>query len=162
MCLEQVYLGAAIREKLRSGPLGWLIDEFCGWMLAREAARRTVQEHVSRVVLLSRGCKSQEDALKQGVARELLSVLDGRANRAISRRQRRRARSTVHRFGQYLEPKGLRVSEPEEPALYVPVLSGYQRWLREIRRNSDRTVELRRRYVSPFLEFGCPSAVAFV
>jgi site-specific recombinase XerD len=153
MCLEQVYLGAVIREKLRSGPLGWLIEEFCGWMLGRGAARRIVQEHVSRVVLLSRGCKSQGAALKQGNARELLSVLEGRANRATSKRQRRRARSTVHRFGQYLESKGLCVSEPEEPAVYAPVLTGYQCWLREIRRNSNRTVELRRRYVSPFLEF---------
>ena len=151
MCLEQVYLGTAIREKLRSGPLGWLIEEFCGWMLGRGAARRIVQEHVSRVVLLSRGCKSQEDALKQGEARELLSVLDGRANRAISKRQRRRARSTVHRFGQYLESRGLCVSEPEEPALYAPVLAAYQCWLREIRRNGDRTVELRCQYLSPFL-----------
>jgi len=153
MCLEQVYLGAAIRKRLRSGPLGWLIEGFCGWMLGRQAARRTAQEHVSRVVLLSRGCKSQEDALRDGEARQLLSVLETRADKAVSKRQRRRSRSTVHRFSQYLESEGLSVSEPEEPALYAPVLATYQCWLREIRRNSDRTVELRRQYLSPFLEF---------
>jgi hypothetical protein len=84
MCLEQVYLGAAIRQKLRSGPLGWLIEEFCGWMLGRGAARRVVQEHVSRVVLLSRGCKSQEAALRDGEARQLLSVLEARTERSVS------------------------------------------------------------------------------
>lgn len=153
MCLEQVYQGAAIREKLRSGPLGWLIDGFCRWLLERGAARRTVQEHVSRVAVLSRGCKSQEAALREGEARSLLAVLKAPSDKAGSERQRRRCRSTVHRFIQYLGTEGMSVSSPEDPAAYAPLLAAYLCWLREIRRNRERTVELRHRYVLPFLEF---------
>ena len=120
MYLEQVYACAATRECLGSGPLGWLIDGFCRWLLGRQAARRTVQEHLSRVVLLSRGLESVPAPLREGQAQELLSVLERPANRAVSKRQRRRCISTVHRFSQYLESEGLSVSKGKERALCAP------------------------------------------
>lgn len=59
MCLEQVYAGVALREKLRSGPLGWLIDGFCRWLFQRGAARRIVQVAAFLDYLeTDRGCKA--------------------------------------------------------------------------------------------------------
>jgi integrase/recombinase XerD len=153
MGLEQVYLGAATRARLRSGPLGWLIEGFCGWLLGREAAGRTVQGHVSRLSLLSRGCESQVHELSDGDALELLWALGVRADKAPSILKRRGAWSTVHRFSQYLESEGLRVAKPRELPLYAPVLAAYQHWLRKVRENRERTVELRSQYLLPFLEF---------
>ena len=152
MCLEQVYDGAGIRRRLRAGPLGWLIDGFCGWLLGRQAARRTVQQHVSRIVLLSHDVKLLSDPLKDEEVQVLVSVLTSRADMATSERDRRRSRSTVHRFSQYLESEGAQVSRPDTPARYAPVLTAYEHWLRSVRGNGEQTVALRRDYLLPFLE----------
>ncbi len=152
MYLEQVYVSATIREHLRSGPLGGLIDGFCGWLLGRQAACRIVREHVSRVVLLSRGLDCTVDPLEDRQAQQLLTKLGAVVNGAASKRQRQRGRTTIHRFSQYLESEGLAVSQGKEATLYDPVLTAYLQWLRDIRNNSDRTIELRRRYLSPFLK----------
>ena len=152
MCLEKVYVGAAIREKLRSGPLGWLIDGFCRWLLQRGAARRTVQEHVSRVDYLCRGLEQAVTRLQAGEPRLLLSGLAQHAERADTARGRRRERSTVHRFGQFLDNEGLRVSEPEVKQPYEAVLSAYLDWLRTMRENKAATIALRRFHGVRFLE----------
>ena len=152
MCLEQVYDGAGIWRRLRAGPLGWLIDGFCGWLLGRQAARRTVQEHVSRIVLLSHDVKRLSAALNDEEVQALVSVLTSRADGASSKRERRRARSTVHRFSQYLESEGAQTSRPDAPALYAPVLTAYEHWLRSVRGNGEQTIAQRRDYLLPFLE----------
>ncbi len=153
MCLEQVYLRAKFPEKARSGPLGWLLDGFCEWELERGTARRVVQEHVRHVVRFGCGCEPQADALKGGEACELLSVLEGRANRITPERKRRRARSAVHRFGQYLAAQGRTIAKAEEPPLYASLLAAYLNWLRNVRHNVKETIAWRRRRIVPFLEF---------
>lgn len=152
MCLEQVYDGAGIRQRLRTGPLGWLIDGFCRWLLGRQAARRTVQEHVSRVVLLGHDVKRLSDPLNDEEVQALVSVLTSRADGESSKRERRRSRSTVHRFSQYLESEGAQTSRPDAPVLYAPILAAYEQWLRRVRQNGAQTVAQRRDYLLPFLE----------
>lgn len=152
MCLEHVYDGAAIRQRLRAGPLGWLIDGFCQWLLGGQAARRTVQEHVSRIVLLSYDVRRLSDPLNDEEVQALLAVLTSRADGEPSKRERRRSRSTVHRFSQYLESEGAQTTRPAAPALYAPVLAAYEHWLRAVRGNGEQTVAQRRHYLLPFLE----------
>lgn len=153
MCLERVYLRPGFVERARSGPLGWLLDGFCQWELERGTGRRVVLYHVRYVVRFSRGCEPQADALRRGEAWELLSVLEGRANRVSPERKRRRARSSVHRFCQYLALQGVTTERPKEPPLHAPLLAAYLDWLRDVRHNADGTIAWRRRRIVPFLEF---------
>jgi site-specific recombinase XerD len=134
--------------------LGWLLDGFCKWELERGTVRQVVQHHVRHVVRFSRGCEPQAEALKNGEAWELLSVLEARVNRVTPESERRRARSAVHRLGQYLAAtQGASIAKPEEPPLYAPLLAAYLHWLREVRQNTEETIAWRRRKVVPFLAF---------
>jgi integrase/recombinase XerD len=150
MCLERVYEGAGIRRRLRTGPLGGLIDGFCDWLLERGGTRASVQKHVSGIVLLSHDVARLSDALSDDEVQALLSVLSCRANGDSSEHEG--LCSAVDLFSLYLKA-GAQASRPPTSTLYAPILAAYERWLRRVRGNGDDTVALRRYYLVPFLEF---------
>ena len=49
MALELVFECPRTLKKLRSGPLGKLLDGFCDWLLEHGFARYTVRKHLSNI-----------------------------------------------------------------------------------------------------------------
>ena len=49
MALELVFTCPGTLKKLRSSPLGKLLDGFCDWLLEHGFARYTVRKHLSNV-----------------------------------------------------------------------------------------------------------------
>ena len=49
MALELAFTSPCTVKKLRSGPLGELLDGFCDWLLEHGFARSTVRTHLSNV-----------------------------------------------------------------------------------------------------------------
>jgi len=151
MCLDQVYLRPGTRERLRAGPMGWVLEEFARWLQQQGSALRTIQEHVTRIGRLCRRSKHTDGKVSAEQVSAMLRKLETLSSRGASRRERRRRKSSLGRFREYLEAKGLAEPQTAAPQPYDPVLRAYEQWLRDVQASCPATIALRSRYAVAFM-----------
>ena len=164
MTLEQVFDCPRTLRRLRTGPLGKLLEGFCHWLLDGGFTRGCIRTHLSNVSHLNQ-------YLARGMARPRATVtakdIEGffKAYPTQCRNQGpleghlRRVRYSINRFTDYLGDKGLfdpLVSVP----IYQELLDGYLQWLRHYRHAADGTLEVRAHSIRRFLQWLGPQATA--
>jgi len=164
MALEQVFDYPRTMRRLRTGPLGKLLEGFCDWLLARGFTPGCIRKHLVNVSKLNQYLGS---ALDEPRARVTAKDIEGffKAYPSRCRNQGsvqghlRRVRYSIHRFTDYLGQKGL-----FDPLVSVPVhqqlLNGYLQWLRQYQHAADGTLELRAHSISRFLQWLGPQTTA--
>jgi integrase/recombinase XerD len=162
MALEQVFDCPRTLRRLRTGPLGKLLEGFCHWLLDGGFTRGCIRTHLSNVSHLNQ-------YLARGMARPRATVtakdIEGffKAYPTQCRNQGPlqghlgRVRYSINRFTDYLGDKGL--FDPLVSVLiYQELLDGYLHWLRHYRHAADGTLEVRSHSIRRFLQWLGPQA----
>ena len=157
MALEIIFACPRTLHKLRSGPLGKLLDGFCDWLLERGFARCTVRQHLSNVSHLNgylgarngAGWHTLSSQDVNGFLRQF--PLRGRTRGPLDPHLSR-VQFSVSRFIEYLRSSGL--FEPSaNTAIYQPLRDAYLQWMRDYQHAAAGTIELRSHSISQFLQW---------
>jgi site-specific recombinase XerD len=162
MALEQVWECPTTLARLRSGPLGTLLDGFCDWLLEQGFSRWSVRTHLSHLSHLNEHLRGGGEPWSLTVT---TADLDGffRAYPARCRHRGpreehvRRVRWSVNRFVQYLKRQG-RFVDPAPQPIYAPLRDAYLDWMRRYQHAAPGTLELRAQSVTQFLQWLGPQA----
>lgn len=156
MALEQVFECPSTLAKLRSAPLGNLLDSFCKRLLDRGFSRRTTQCHLGHLCHLNEHLRRPRSQMRQTVAAsEIEAFFDKYARRCHNRgpleKHLRRVRHSVNRFADYLHEEGLFVATTSR-VVYEPLLAGYLQWMGSYQHAAPGTCEVRARSLIRFLQ----------
>jgi site-specific recombinase XerD len=162
MALEQVFECPRTLQKLRSGPLGKLLDGFCEWLLQRGFRRGTIRAHLSNVALLNEHLGRQRAAVCSNLcAQDVDGFLQAYPSRCRHRGalepHLRRVRYSVRRFVAYLDEQG-RFDPWPQREFYAPLLDAYLGWMEQVQHASVGTLALRAHYLTRFLRWLGPEA----
>lgn len=162
MALEQVFDCLLTLRRLRTGPLGKLLEGFCHWLLDGGFTRGCIRTHLSNVSHLN-----QYLACDMARPRATLTAKDIEGffkayptqcrNQGPLEGHLSRVRYSINRFTDYLGDKGLfdpLVSVP----IYQELLDGYLHWLRHYRHAADGTLEVRSHSIRGFFQWLGPQA----
>jgi len=160
MALESVFDCPRTLEKLRSGPLGKLLDGFCDWLLEQGFARFTVRNHLSNVSHLNEylaaryraGCSTLSTKKVKGFFREYPLTAQNGGPHHLSRVQ-----FSITRFTKYLRCSGLFEPSVNTP-IYLPLRDEYLQWMRDYQHAAAGTLELRSASITRFLQWLGPRA----
>ena len=162
MALERVLECPRTIEKLRSAPLGELLDGFCDWLLENGFARFTVRNHLANVSHLNEHLAARNRAGWQTLsAKDVEGFLREYPLRAQNRgpldHHLFRVQFSLSRFIAYLRCSGL--FEPAaNTVIYQPLRDAYLLWLRDHQHAAAGTIELRSRSIGQFLQWLGPQA----
>ena len=164
MALELVFVCPRKLGKLRSGPLGKLLDGYCDWLLERGFSRSIIRKHLSNVSHFNDYLDAQKAA-----SRQILSTEDvNRFLREYPLRVRSRGpsdnhfrcvQSSINRFVQYLRQSRL-FDSLAEPAIFQSLLDSYIEWMRDFQHAAPGTLDIRSHSLSQFLQWLGPQATA--
>lgn len=162
MALEQVFECPTTLQRLRSGPLGMLLEGFCDWLLESGFCRGSVQRHLSNLSHLSEHLGSPKAPMRQSVtAKDLEEVFETYPSRCRnggpSEERLRRVRCSVNRFADYLRRERGLVVLPLQ-AIYQPLLDAYLQWMDRYQHAAPATLERRTQSLTPFLQWLGPEA----
>jgi integrase/recombinase XerD len=158
MTMEQVWECPTTLARLRSGPLGALLEGFCDWLLEQGFSRGSVRKHLSHLSHLNehlgRSHKaSHAQTLGPEDVDEFFQAYASRCRRRGPReRHVRRVRWSVNRFIQYLKQQD-RFVDPVLQPIYVPLRDAYLNWMRSYRHAAPGTLELRSHGLTQFLQW---------
>ena len=157
MALEQVFECPRTLRRLRSGPLGKLLEGFCNWLLQHGFSRRAIRKHLFSVSHLNEHLGSPRSRPHQSVSlREVEGFFKAYPLQCPNRRalggHLRRVRYSVNRFLQYLRESG-RLDSWRRPEIYQPLLDAYLQWMRHYQHASEGTLELHRHSMTQFLQW---------
>jgi len=156
MGLERVFEAPWTLRKLRSEPLGFLLDGFCDWLLERGFSWHPVRGHLTNVshlnVWLSETGRSCTGGLSRRDIEGFLEAYPCRCrNRGPLEDHLKRVRHSLRRFVEFMCQKGL-----YDALLAAPVnqslLEEYVGWMREHQHASEGTLEIRRHSAKRFLQ----------
>jgi integrase/recombinase XerD len=156
MALEQVFECPRTLRRLRSGPLGMLLEEFCNWLLQHGFSRGAIRKHLFSVSHLNehlggpRSGPHQSVSLKEVEGFFKAYPLQCQNQRALEGHLRRVGYS-VNRFLHYLRESG-RLDSLRRPEIYQPLLDAYLQWMRRYQHASEGTLELRNHSMAQFLQ----------
>ena len=162
MALERVFEYPRTLKRLRSGPIGKLLEGFCHWLLEHGFSRGTVRKHIFSVSHLNEHLGGSRSGVHQTVS---LREVEGffRAyplrcrNRGVGEKHLRRVGYSVNRFLAYLRDSGFLDSLPQQK-IYQPLLDGYLEWMRHYQHTADGTLQLRSHSITQFLQWLGPEA----
>ena len=162
MALERVFEYPRTLRRLRSGPIGKLLEGFCNWLLEHGFSRGTVRKHLFNVSHLNEHLGGPRSGVHQSVS---LREVEGffRAyplrcwNRGAREKHLRRVGYSVNRFLAYLRDSGLLDSLPSQK-IYQPLLGGYLQWMRHYQYAAEGTLQVRSHSIAQFLEWLGPQA----
>ena len=162
MALELVFECPRTLKKLRSGPLGKLLDRFCDWLLEHGFTRYSARKHLSNVSHLNEHLGARNGAggqtLSAQAVNEFLKEYPLRArNRGPLDQHLSRVRFSVSRFIEYLRSSGLFEPSVKTP-IYQPLRNAYLRWMREHQHAAAGTIEVRSHSITQFLQWLGPQA----
>src|SRR5208283_727516 len=128
MALEHVFECPSTLAKLRSAPLGTLLESFCKSLLERGFSRETTRTHFSNLSHLNQHLRRPRGRMRQTVtAVEIEGFFADYASRCRNRgpleEHLRRVRYSVNRFADYLREEGRFVATTSR-AVYEPLLAG--------------------------------------
>jgi len=164
MTLEQVWECPTTLAKLRSGPLGTLLEGFCDWLLEQGFSRWSVRTHLSHLSHLNEHLRGGREPWSSTVtAEDLDGFFQAYPSRCRHRGPReehvRRVRWSVNRFVQYLKRQG-RFVDPAPQPIYAPLRDAYLDWMRRYQHAAPGTLERRAQSVTQFLQWLGPQATA--
>lgn len=164
MALELVFVCQRTLGKLRSGPLGRLLDGYCDWLLECGFSRSTIRKHLSIVAHLNGYLDAQKVADRQTLsAQDVNDFFKEYPLRARSRgpldNHLRCLRWSINRFVQYLRQLRL-FDSSAETAIFQPLLDSYIEWLRDYQHAAPGTLDIRAHSLSQFLQWLGPQATA--
>jgi site-specific recombinase XerD len=162
MGLEQAFECPVTLAKLRSGPLGTLLDGYCDWLLEQGFSRWSARTHLSNLSHLNEHLGERRRPRLQTVADEDLEgffrAYPSRCRHRGSREEHvRRVRWSVNRFVQYLMRQD-RFVDSAPPPIYAPLRDAYLDWMRRYQHAAPGTLELRAQSVTKFLQWLGPQA----
>ena len=162
MALELVFECPRTLKKLRSGPLGRILDGFCDWLLEHGFTRYTVRTHLSNVSHLNEHLGARNGAGWRTLSPQTVNgFLRGYPLQARNRgplgQHLSRVQFSVSRFIEYLSSSGLFEPSTKTP-IYQPLRDAYLQWMRIHQHAAAGTIELRSHSISQFLEWLGPKA----
>ena len=157
MALEQMFECPTTLRRLRSGPLGMLLEEFCNWLLQHGFSRGAIRKHLFSVSHLNEHLGGPRSRPHQGVSlKEVEGFFKAYPLQCPNRRalggHLRRVGYSVNRFTDYLRQRGLFDSLVKSP-IYQPLLDAYLQWMRRYQHASEGTLEVRRHSMTQFLQW---------
>jgi integrase/recombinase XerD len=162
MGLEQAFECPVTLAKLRSGPLGTLLEDYCDWLLEQGFSRWSARTHLSNLSHLNEHLGKRRRPQLQTVAEEDLEgffrAYPSRCRHRGPREEHvRRVRWSVNRFVQYLKRQD-RFVDATRPPIYAPLRDAYLDWMRRYQHAAPGTLELRAPSVAQFLQWLGPQA----
>ncbi len=162
MALERVFEYPRTLKRLRSGPIGKLLEGFCHWLLEHGFSRGTVRKHIFSVSHLNEHLGGPRSGVHQTVSlREVEGFFSAYPlrcrNRGVGEKHLRRVGYSVNRFLAYLRDSGLLDSLPQQK-IYQPLLDGYLEWMRHYQHTADGTLQVRSHSITQFLQWLGPEA----
>ncbi len=164
MALELFFVCPRTLDKLRSGPLGKLLDGYSEWLLKRGFSRYSIRKHLSNASHFN----SYLDAQK-GTDWQTLSVEDVDEFfkeyslriqfRKLSDNHLCRVQWSINRFVQYLQELKLFDSSVES-AIFQPLLDSYLEWMSDYQHVAPGTLDVRAHSLSQFFKWLGPQAKA--
>ncbi len=164
MVLEQVFDCPRTPMRLRTGPLGKLLEKFCRWLLAEGFSRDSIRKHLSNVSHLNEylGGHSTQP-LTTVTAKDIEGFLKAYPSQCRNHGSLEahlcRVRYSINRFTDYLGQKGLFDPLVQAP-IYQELLDDYLEWLRHYQHAADGTLEVRAHSITRFLQWLGPQATA--
>ena len=163
MTLEQVFECPHTLSKLRSGPLGGLMNGFCDDLLASGFSRSTVRKHLSNVshlnvYLMTRKGVAGHSLSSQDVSEFLRDYPLRARNRGPLDRHIAGVKTAINRLVKYLCASGHHFETLVEAAIYQPLLEAYLNWLEEHQHAAPGTIRLRAHNLDQFLQWLGPMA----
>ena len=160
MALEQVFACPKTIKRMRSAPLGKLLEGFCDWLLEHGFSRWTIRMHLGNVSHLNEhlGDGFRENLSSTDVTGFFKAYPLRCRNRGALEEHVRRVRHSINRFLDYLRDSGtLDPSLGKE--IYQPLMDAYLKWMRDYQHASEGTVGLRCHSITQFLEWLGPKAM---
>ncbi|ALC16220.1 site-specific recombinase XerD [Desulfuromonas soudanensis] len=162
MELEQAFSCPGTLKKLRSGPLGTLLDGFCTWLMEHGFRQGTIRKHLSNVSHFN------QHLGRQGVVPGQILCpkdVDGFFEAYPARCRHRgpleghlkRVRHSLSRFVEYLGEQGFFNPLPQSE-IFAPLLDAYLEWMQHYQHAAAGTCELRAQYLTVFLRYLGPQA----
>jgi site-specific recombinase XerD len=157
MALELIFKCPRTLDKLRNGPLGKLLEGFCGWLLKHDFSGSTTRNHLFNLVPFNELLGGQKSGVWQSIsARDVECFLKAYPLRCRNRRapenHLRRVSYSVNRFLHYLRDSGFLDPLPQHE-IYQSLLDAYLWWMRHYQDASDGTIKLRRASITRFLQW---------
>ncbi len=157
MALEKVFEQSLTLSRLRSSPLGHLMDDFCDALLDQGFKRGTIRTHLGRVFHLNSWLSDigwvWDGSLNREKVEEYHTAYRKRCRpRGPKERHLLCNRLSVNCFCRYLEQRGL-FKTVDCALFYEPLLTGYLIWMKEHQHAGDGTLEVRRLSISRFLDW---------
>ena len=164
MALEMVFECPRTLRKLRTGPLGKILDGFCTWLLFRGFRHETIRKHLCNVSHFNEYLASRRNGFREGLGSKEIAMFFKAYSLLCGQREGleghvRRVRYSINRFLGYLRESGLFVP-PSEQEVYRPLLDAYLNWMRHYQHASEGTLGVRCHSISQFLEWLGPDATA--
>lgn len=156
MTLECVFVCSRTISKLRSGPLGNLLDGYCDWLLDDGFNIGTIRNHLSKVSHLN----SYLDEVKAGqpplTAKDIKGFFKAYPLRARSQKPLgycfRNIQWSINRFVKYL--CHLQLYDPlVELPIFQPLLDSYLKWMRDYQHAVSGTLDRRSQSLKQFLKW---------
>ena len=164
MALEQVFRCPRTLIRLRSAPLGKLLEDFCKSLLDRGFKGGITRLHVGNVSHLNEHLRRSRGRMRQRVtAGEIEGFFAEYATRCRHHGplegHLRCVRHSVNRFAEYLRQEGRFVAPAVAPAIYQPLLDAYLQWMRCYQHAAPATLALRAGSLAQFLRWLGPDAM---
>ncbi|MDA3808569.1 MAG: site-specific integrase [Thiomicrorhabdus sp.] len=162
MALELIFECPRTLNKLRSGPLGKLLDGYCEWLCKCGFSRTTIRQHLAYVSHFNKYLNTRNEPEYRTLSAEDVNRFfkeypsQARARKSLVNHVRR-VRWSINRFVQYL--RQLRLFDPLlKSTHYQLVLDAYLDWMRDYQHAAVGTIEIRSHSISQFLEWLGPKA----
>lgn len=163
MTLESVFVCSRTISKLRSGPLGNLLDGFCDWLRDDGFSPITIRNHLSKVSHLNSYLDDEEAFQIPLTARDIKGFFKAYPLRTRSQKpSKHRLRNiqwSINRFIKYL--CHLQLYDPlVESPIFQPLLDSYLKWMRDYQHAVSGTLDRRSHSLKQFLKWLGPQATA--
>ena len=164
MELEQVFSRPATLTKLRSGPLGSLLDGYCAWLLKRGFSRHTIWTLLEHISHLNEYLSRQKVAAGHHLcSTEIAEFHESYPSwcqcRGPLEAHLVRVRYSVNRFVEYLIAMELFDQLPQHE-IHQPLLDAYLAWMASHQYAAAETLEHRAKYLITFLRWLGPKATS--
>lgn len=154
---ESIFSCSRILEKFRKEPLGPLQEGFCQWLIDQGYTRHTIRMHLFCIFYLNDYLANQGlsdySHLTQRYIRAFLTEHFARTKGGKKEQSRHlRVTFSINRFTKYLKECSLIKDFSLCQTSPSPLLDDYLQWLKDIQNSAQGTIELRRAYLTRFLE----------
>jgi site-specific recombinase XerD len=157
MALEDFFCSRSALRRYRLPPLGPEMDEFFEWLRRHGYSRHVVRCYVWQVssfnlYLRRRRIKDSREVQRSLAERFIRNHLARYRRGACSKSNHNETAAAVRCFLKYLSSRGILRACVEIPRPYQKLLEDYLTYLKRERKLAQKTIQVRRRHLIPFLE----------